>query len=392
MSQSYRKSFMRSVINSLTVLLVIFFAVFSGLLVIRNYGESLKTEEQLQAIAEQQERIREEDRVSRAKSKEYSQMRMKTNRSFYEKLADGSDVNILIVGDSIAFGSGTSSKKYSWANTLRDEIADRYNVDVNLCNVSLSANTSYAGYGCIMALEDNVEYDLAVLCYGQNDSAKNFGLYYESIIRALKNRYPKASAICILESSQKEYTPKMQAIKDIAAHYGMPVADTIAPFQDDYDILVADKIHPNDDGHRVYMETVMDIIEPLVEERHKHDSYDGNVIDERVKVFDSFKLLPVEDFTRTGNTFTLSTKQTGTVLGIDYCYYFGDNKCKIFIDGKEYAAPEVYLKYDRSYRHILVINDWINGETVDVKNEIRVVFDEDSGMRQADGFNGLIIS
>ncbi len=388
MSRNYRKSFLKILINSLTVILVFFLFAHSGILIIRNYGQSLKTEEELLAIHEQ---VIKEDHIRHERSKEFALMRMKGGRSFYEKLADGSDVNILIVGDSIAFGSGASSDENKWANLLGERIREKYNVNVNLCNVSLSANTSYAGYAEIMALDDNVQYDLAVLCYGQNDSAKNFGLYYESIIRALKNRYPKASAICILESSQREYTPKMQAIQTIAEHYGLPVADTIAPFQDDYDSLVRDTIHPNDDGHQVYFETVMNIIEPLVEQRHRHDSYDGNVIDERVKVFDSFMLLPAENFGREGNTYTLQTKLSGTVLGIDYCYYFGENKCRIFIDGEEYAAPAAYLKYDRSYRHILVINDWINGDTINVGKEIRVVFDE-SAARQADGFNGLIIS
>ena len=80
----------------------------------------------------------------------------------------------------------------------------------------MGGNASYAGYVRTMALNDDVDYALAIICYGQNDGADGFSTNYESIIRAIRSKYPDCSIISILESSQREYTEKMTTIQSIA--------------------------------------------------------------------------------------------------------------------------------------------------------------------------------
>lgn len=366
------------------ILIVVLTCALIGMLYYDHVQEQKRAEEL--RIIEQQKRAERE-------AQEAEQEQLRINDSFYQKLADGFDVNVLIVGDSIGAGAGASDADYRWANLLRYNLQKTYSVKVNLTNVSMGGNTSYAGYVRTMALDDGVDYDLVVLCYGQNDSTNNFCLYYESIIRAVKNRYPKASIISILESSQKEYTEKMHTIQAIAEHYGIPIADTIEPFQTNYDALVKDSVHPNDDGQQVYYETVMSVIEPFVEARRGFDSADVAIINDNVTAFDAFQWLGVDQFTREGNTFTLKTTIHGAILGIDYNFTSGANSCKILIDGAEYAAPEVTFNYDFSQRHIMIVNKWLEGEYVNVQSEIKVVFGEDeAGKNQADGFKGLAIS
>lgn len=332
-------------------------------------------------------RIIEQQRRAEREAQEDEREQLRINDFFYQKLADGFDVNLLIVGDSIGEGAGASDANHHWVNLLRYNLQKTYGVKVNLTNISMGGNTSYAGYVRTMVLDDDVDYDLAILCYGQNDSKNNFSLYYESIIRAVKNRYPKASIISILESSQKEYTEKMQTIQAIAEHYGIPIADTIEPFQATYDTLVKDSVHPNDDGQQVYYETVMNVIEPLVAARRGNDPADVTIINDQVTAFDTFQWFSVDQFTREGNTFTLKTTTHGVILGIDYNFTSGANSCKILVDGVEYAAPEVTFNYDFSQRHIMVVNKWLEEEKVNVQSEIKVVFGEDeAGKSQADGF------
>lgn len=118
-----------------------------------------------------------------------------------------------------------------------------------------------------MALNDDVDYDLAIICYGQNDSTDGFSTNYESIIRAIKSKYPDCSIISILESSQRTYTEKMTTIQSICEHYSIPVADTIAAFNDSgkaYDDLTGDGVHPNDAGQEIYFETVKTVIDDNV--------------------------------------------------------------------------------------------------------------------------------
>lgn len=185
----------------------------------------------------------------------------------------------------------------------------------------------------------------------------------------------------------------MQIIQATAEHYGIPIADTIAPFQANYDALVKDGVHPNDDGHQVYYQTVMNVIERFVAERRGYDPADVLVINDQVTVFDTFQWFSADQFTREGNTFTLKTTTHGVILGLDYNFTSGTNSCKILIDGVEHAAPEVTFNYDFSQRHIMVVNKWLEGEAVNVQREIKVVFGEDeAGKNQADGFKGLAIS
>lgn len=317
----------------------------------------------------------------------------KENFSFYEKLAYGVDVEILIVGDSIGEGYHASTPELGWANLLASQIRETYGVETILSNVSMGGNDSYAGYVRTMALNNDIDYDLVVLCYGQNDAVSNFGLYYEALIRAVRSEYPKASVISILESSQKEYTEKMQTIQSLAEHYKISVADTIAPFQEDYDAYTKDNVHPNDAGHRIYCEQIMNIIKPLVDAKEHFVSENIDFVDQRATSFENFCWYGTEQFTREGNTFTLNTSIKGDILGIDYNFVPGNNNCKILIDETEYAAPEVVFNYDFSQRHILPVNNWLNGDLVNVEKEIKIVFSEDnSGTMQADGFKGIAIS
>lgn len=77
---------------------------------------------------------------------------------------------------------------------------------------------------------NDVDYDLAIICYGQNDGAEGFSTNYEFIICAIRSKYTDCSIISILEFSQREYTEKMTTIQSICEHYSIPVADTIAAF------------------------------------------------------------------------------------------------------------------------------------------------------------------
>ena len=315
------------------------------------------------------------------------------NDSFYQKLSDGFDVNILIVGDSIGAGSGASKNEDKWFNILSNKLNDEYKVKVNIKNVSMGGNTSYAGYVRTMMLDENENYDLVIICYGQNDENSNFSLYYEFIIQAIKTRFPKSSIISFLESSQRTYTEKMKTIQSLSEHYDFLIADTIEPFKKDYDNLTKDGTHPNSDGQKVYSNVIFDVIQNGVTNHRGFDKTNDVVINENVKYFEPFKYIDSKKFKRENNTFILQTEVDGAILAIDYKFNAGNNNCRIFIDEKEFAAPEIYFKYDFSQRHILIVNDWLNNQKIGVKKSIKIIFpDNEEGKKQANGFKGIIIS
>lgn len=307
--------------------------------------------------------------------------------SFYQKLMDGFDVNVLVVGDSIGAGAGTETDGQQWFKQLQTYLRTINKGKVSVTNVSMGGNTSYAGYVRTKALNDDVDYDLAIICYGQNDGYDGLSTNYEAMVRAIRNKYPDCSIISILESSQREYTPNIVAIQSICEHYGIPVADTIAAFNNSgkaYDDLTKDGVHPNDAGQEIYFETIKSVIDDNVAASTGKMS-DVDVINADVHKLDNFVWYDASsDFERVDDTtFAISTSASG-ILGIDYTYKSGDNKADIYVDGELFESPTVTFDYDFSQRHILVVSD-----DCTVKNEIKVVF---TNKEQADSFKGMCFS
>ena len=364
--------------NKNTVLIILIVVMVAALSILM-WGEKKKSSAKTQELTKLNEQIFTENQ---AKAEALKQK--EAEDSFYQKLADGFDVNVLIVGDSIAEG-GQGEK--GWCTLLQNNLTKTYGNSVSFTNVSMGGNASYAGYVRTMALNDDVDYDLAIICYGQNDGLDGFSTNYESIIRAIRSKYPDCSIISILESSQRTYTEKMTTIQSICEHYSIPVADTIAAFNDSgkaYDDLTGDGVHPNDAGQEIYFETVKAVINDNVT-ASTGKMTDTDVINADVHKFDNFVWYDASsDFERVDDTtFTISVSATG-VLGIDYTYESGDNKADIYVDGELFESPTVTFDYDFSQRHILVVSD-----DCTVKNEIKVVF---TSKEQADGFKGMCFS
>lgn len=308
--------------------------------------------------------------------------------SFYQKLADGFDVNILVAGDSIGANSGVSNTSARWTTLVQKHLRSKYNVSGRITNVSIGGGTAYTDYVSVKKLQKNKEYDLAILCCGQNDGTKDFGVRYEALIRAIKNQNKKCSIIAILESSQRSYTEKMNIIKELSVHYGIAVADTIAPFTDgsngNYDTLTTDGVHPNDKGYAIYAKIIQDIIDDAVLQYKKYDYSEIPIVYEDASDYDNFKYISTNDFERKDNTYTYTVKEPiSGICGIDYASVPGQNSCKIFIDGVEFAAPESYFDYDFTQRKIIIINK------ITAQSTISVSFTEEE---QANSFNGICFS
>ena len=173
----------------------------------------------------------------------------------------------------------------------------------------------------------------------------------------------------------------------ICEHYSIPVADTIAAFNNsgkDYDDLTGDGVHPNDAGQEIYCQTVKKLIDDNVVVSAGKMA-DVDVINADVQKFDNFVWYDASsDFECVNDTtFSISTRASG-ILGIDYTYESGDNKADIYVDGELFESPTVTFDYDFSQRHILIVSD-----DCTAKNKIKVVF---SGKEQADDFQGMCFS
>ncbi len=304
--------------------------------------------------------------------------------SVYDKLSDGASINVLVVGDSIAEGAGASSGK-SWAKMLPDYIMETYGSECTLTNVSMGGNTSIAGVVREKILDDGINYDLAIICYGQNDADdETFAPNYEAIIRGLKIQYGSIDIISILESSQREYTNKICQIIDIDEFYNIPIADTITAFNQSeytYEELVGapdDLTHPNDKGHQIYLETIGEVIKKELNSRRSFcissNKYDDSIY------------LPSESF-RKINSKTFETKVDSVTADImmfrEYCP--GSNEIKITVDGNMVAQESFDWNYSFSQAHIYQITN--NPVALDGKLVITFSTEE-----IADSFSGIMLT
>lgn len=319
--------------------------------------------------------------VSLEEQREISNYKLSKLLSFYQKLSVGVDVSILIVGDSIS--------NQEWPNWLVSYLENTYDVSVNLKNISMSGNSSYAGYVRLMTLDYKedilTDYDLIIFCYGQNDDIDNFGQYYEGMIRAARLKYPHASIISVLESSQKEYTEKMQIIQELSKHYEILIADTIEPFMNGnfgtYDILTTDGIHPNTAGAQIYADTIGTIIDQEVK-TWRSDIAATTPVYKGVEKFDNFVWFGVDQFRKEQNTFILEFNESisGT-LALYYSYIPGKNACQIYIDDVKTIECKFDWPYDFSQPHIVEMAD-----TCTVLSSLKISFENET---EADGFYGV---
>ena len=323
----------------------------------------------------------------------------------YQKLACGEDIRLLVVGDSIG--------AMPWTNDVAKWIEDNYQVGCTIKNISLGSNTSYSGFVSEKLLDDGLAYDLVIVCYGQNDVPQGFAADYEALIRELlvKNKLP--SVIAVLESSQREYTEKMQDIMHISEHYRLQLADTIKAFENSgysYEALSADGVHPNGIGQDVYAATVEEVIRCSTAEEferktslilnalQKGVAFDSHAycpvrelpdpLDEKgIAPYDSFRYIPSENFRRISDTeweIRFERTQKG-ILGINRSRCPGENLFEIFCNDELYYSEEDYLSIGFNLMKISRIS-----ETPDTfQGNLRIRFLQ---KEHADSFFGIIFT
>lgn len=272
---------------------------------------------------------------------------------------------------------------------LAEWLHQTYGVEYTLINISMGGNTSYAGYAREMTVDDGMEYDLAIICYGENDSEEGFSSNYEAIIRGIREKYSACSMISILESSQKTYTDKIKEITRLSGYYGIPVADTIKAFQGSgyhYDDLAIDGTHPSDIGQRIYFETVKGIILNQTNKNMPFEKVELEPVNKDVVEYDHFRYFPADHFTRVDElTWEIETDQISGKLGVYRRYDLGNCTLKVFADDVLFKEAAIDWQYEFSQTHF----DKLSEEICTVDRNIKLVF---ASAEQADGFEGLLFT
>lgn len=259
----------------------------------------------------------------------------------YEKLQTNRPVRIAVFGDSIADKTGVEPA-LSWDSLLYDWLLDTYPAPIVLDSYAIGGTSSYTGYyqsetAMRKNIRKNGSYDLILICYGQNDSPDNFGLYYEAMLRSILRQNPSCRLITILESSQQIYTEKMLEIIRLSGLYDADIADTIGAFslsEFSFTQLTPDGTHPDAQGHRIYFETIRSVIESGVT-ANKNASFLATPSNPFVSLFEDYTFIPLEKC-RTDDGQYRITPKTPT-LGILYQKFPGGSDIWL-----EFSTGEVW--------------------------------------------------
>ena len=208
----------------LSVLISIACIIF---LVYMNLNDRVLEQQAAEEVAAVNEDTREtEKEIAQAEAEEKAAAleEKRESDSFYQKLQDGFDVKILVVGDTIANGYGASSADATWFNLVKKSIEEQYNVGVTMDNVSILDSGAYASYARVK-MEEDEDYDLTLICTGANDTEETLPAYYEALLRAIRDTFTRCSAISIQEYMESENNAKNMTIQSLSTAYNALSAD-----------------------------------------------------------------------------------------------------------------------------------------------------------------------
>lgn len=307
----------------------------------------------------------------------------------HEKSSRANIVRVLIVGDSIGEGAGASDPSQKWYKYLIPYVKENYGNELQITNVSMGGNASYAGYVRVMEL-DEPEFDIVIVCYGENDAEEGFSDYYEQMLQAILNKWSSCELITILESSQRAYTSKMHTILDLSTKYQAYVVDMINAFEESgmpYETLCDDGTHPNDEGQKLYfqeMAATFDEIYRLADQKMSVKQDKKQEEGDHTLLSDEFRYYSANELIKESSTvYKLFVDSEVKRIGIDYERVPGSQEIIVYADGNrlwEYAGN---WEYSFSQRHIEVLDD-----TSRHIEEITITF---SSEEQAEGFHGVVV-
>lgn len=355
------------------VVLIVLGAVITGLAI----SDNKKVENENKKVSSEYDEVRQNIRDEiKKKNEEYN---------VYQKLKEGLDVNILVVGDQIgasAHSGVANNEDVAWTSRLSTLLRDEFKSQVKITNLSFTGTTSYYGYYKMESnfIDNNdTDYDLAIICYGQNENAKTVALDYEALVRTIKNNYENCEVVSILENTLKDRSDIFDTIKNISDKYSSPSVDMVKAFKNSElkeDDLV-NGLLPTNDGYKLYSDTILETLKSKIDFTDKIGTLE-KPLNEKANEYIKYKYLSIDDIEKDELSYSFHT--TSNRIGL--CYTVDYTKVTIFVDDKKVKTFDL-SKYNHTgaseCREIL--SNLKLGEKV-----IRLEFEDEDDMAKVSGF------
>lgn len=182
--------------------------------------------------------------------------------NLYEKLKNKDSVRLLILGDGIALSQGRNSENGVWERGIASLITSTYGSEVEVKSLAKAGASSAVGYDVVNS-NDISNFDLIIICYGQNDNntavnTNQFKINYESIVSKVKESNPNGTIIPILPNTLQINNSYRDIIQEIAKDNSLDVADMKKAFASS-SIGEANLLNgtlPNDTGYQIYTQVL----------------------------------------------------------------------------------------------------------------------------------------
>jgi lysophospholipase L1-like esterase len=204
----------------------------------------------------------------------------KAENDLYDQIRAKEFIRTLIVGDSIGQGTGAQNAGEKWFARLTTSLANEYNVTNFITNLSRGGASVLGGWTDYNIIKTSIKdkYDLAFICFGQNDQGvlpiEIYSNIYERLIKQIKEEKGNPEIFLIIENGvgTKGYPEVMM---NLAKQYDLNIIDTRQAFkQSGYsdEVLTIDKTRPSSIGQELYYNNIMDTIH-LNLQQNKNVSY-----------------------------------------------------------------------------------------------------------------------
>lgn len=284
-------------------------------------------------------------------AEEQDQRKLEQKSNFYEKLQNGFDVKILVIGNSMALSEGASSD-YDWLHTLSEELETKYHVNVRYNNIA----SAYSGYGAgfvkAATLDDVSTYDAAIICYPAAELEEEL-IQYEAIARLIKKNNSDCAIISILANSDKATAPD-QTIQ-VTDHYcgiSINMQDIISQ---EGTKVIDHEFYPNEAGYELYTKETFNSINNAISAGKNTQCEAIEALREKVKEYDYCTFVPISKCRREGNnTFFVDVDSFSGKICICACFKKGKQIYDIYHDyGKWLTRNELYYETDCWYDSFL---------------------------------------
>ena len=203
----------------------------------------------------------------------------------FEKAKRGEPLTVGFIGGSITQGCHSSKPEYAYAYRVYEWLQQKFpDADLTYINAGIGGTTSH--FGTARVKEDLLTYepDLVFLDFSVNDDATYFfEETYEGVVRQILLSKKAPALVPVYHIYYQNGMNAERVHAKICRHYQLPVISMRPLYQKlldgtlEMNEITTDGLHPNDYGHKLVADLIIEKLEAYMEENRKKEVCVGDM-------------------------------------------------------------------------------------------------------------------